>query len=176
MAVVVAAPAIFFNLYVVHDYYFIAIYPAMSALLAMGLCELSALRFARRVSVAWVAAIGGVAVLFVALCGQVGASYLRQFAQPAPVPSLAAALNAETKPSDLVLTVGCDWDPLLLYVADRRGLMIRTEDPALRPTASEVTAYPVVVACGVDPNRYLPPGFVAKPTQTPKIFRISRTA
>ena len=173
--VVLCAVMLFFNLYLVHDYYYIALYPATCGLLAMGVGELSGLRVARRTSVRMVGAIGTVAVLLLALTNQVGASELRQFAQSGEVPALSIALDEATAPTENVLTVGCDWDPLLLYFADRKGLMIRVDDPRLYPTTDSIRDYPVVVTCGPDPNRYLPAGYEATATRWSDIYRVTST-
>jgi hypothetical protein len=175
MAVVLLAVSIFFNLYVVHEYYFIAIFPATCALLAIGVCELSGLRIAKRARLGLVGAIGTVALVLLSLVGKTGAGELRQFAQPTEPPALAVSLNHATAPSENVLVVGCDWDPMTLYFADRKGLMVRVDDPRLYPTADTIRDYPVVVTCGPDPNRYLPTGYAATPTPWTYIYRVIPT-
>jgi hypothetical protein len=37
-------------------------------------------------------------------------------------------IRAATNANDLILVVGCDWNPTTLYFADRRGLMLRNND------------------------------------------------
>ena len=115
---------VFFNLYVVHQYYSAAITPAV----AMFLGAAAAFLFASRARWSKVALVGGIATIVVAWVALTGywRPGFRKVADPHGVLPLARQISAETDPSQLVAIVGRDWSPEILYYARRRGLMVPT--------------------------------------------------
>jgi hypothetical protein len=174
IAVAVSAPLLFFNLYVVHTYYLIAIYPALVAIIAIGgvwavrLIPGSAVQ--RRL--VGILAIG--LLLFSTVISDGGRGDVAQFAQPQLRPALSSLLLDQTEPDDLIVIVGCDWDPVFLYYADRKGVMFRDADSGTFWTTNKVTDYKYLYNCRADlkPNIYLPSGYFADPTDSPNFYRI----
>jgi 4-amino-4-deoxy-L-arabinose transferase-like glycosyltransferase len=120
----------FTNLYQAHDYYLIAVSPGLAALFGVG----AGAAMARFEPVR-----ERVAVLVLALVWAVGGLWLQHWywgpiydrvSDPGGYRSLANELAAVTKPNDLVLTEGLDWNPAVFYYARRRGLMLRPADPS----------------------------------------------
>jgi hypothetical protein len=114
---------VFFNLYMVHDYYSAAIAPAAAAIVGAGVAGLAGSRrlVARAaLAAAVVAFVAGVAIhadYFLPLYGRNPIS--------SPVLRLADQIARETEPDQPVTIIGQDWSPALLYYADRRGHMVR---------------------------------------------------
>ena len=123
VAVPVAAIGTFFNLYVVHDYYLLAVYPAVVLVVAAGVAGTARLVPHRTTSVAVGLALT-LAVAVLAWDSAMGRSYHANLVTSRPVPPLTQELVDMTSPADGIILVGCDWDPSWLYQADRRGLMI----------------------------------------------------
>jgi 4-amino-4-deoxy-L-arabinose transferase-like glycosyltransferase len=124
MAVAFAAPVlVFFNLYVVHDYYSAAIAAPAAAIVGAGVSGLAGSRH----QVARLAL--GVAVVAFAVVGAVNLEYVLPIYGRPPISTavldLADQVAAETLPDQPVAIIERDWDPSLLYYADRRGSMVR---------------------------------------------------
>ncbi len=132
----------FFNLYRVHDYYLIAITPALAAILALGISTL----------VGWIRIPGrwqGIGLVVVTLLWLgLNLTFTQFYWTPAyqafdrPGPSLE--IGARTAPGDYAMVhlgegadstlsrcsnwrYSCDtatWSPVFLYYADRRGMML----------------------------------------------------
>ena len=92
----------------------------------------------------------------------------------APDPDAASLrLRAATKPYDLIIIVGCDWNPATLFFADRRGLMLR--DHSVNPWSREnINDYHYVFSCdpSLNAERYLPAGYRLILQQTPGLWRV----
>jgi hypothetical protein len=114
----------FFNLYVVHDYYLCAVYPAVILVVAAALSGL-ARSTPDRVGMI-ITGIGVLGVLGMAWVSPQGQLYEANVRSRPVVPALSREISAETSRSAGIVVVGCDWDPTFLYYADRRGLMLRT--------------------------------------------------
>ncbi len=124
MGIALVAPIIvFFNLYVAHDYYTIAITAAAAAMFGAAAAQVASWRsrWARRVLIG-----AGLTWLLVALL-RVG--YWAPMYQPVVDPDaalpLAAQIERETEPDRLVAILGRDWSPEILYYAHRWGWMVR---------------------------------------------------
>jgi 4-amino-4-deoxy-L-arabinose transferase-like glycosyltransferase len=126
-----AAPlAVFFNLYVVHDYYSAAIAPAAAAIVG---CGVAALARVVRPGGGWkaVAASALLTLGAVTFVGNVAThwSYAAPIFGDPPISTaqldLGAQIAAETRPDQLVAIIAHDWDPALLFYAGRRGFMVR---------------------------------------------------
>lgn len=115
----VSGQLIFSNLYFVHSYYFYASGVFLVAALGFVISELlNHPSFGIRTR--W-----GVTMVVLGL--QIGA-YARTYRdfqrKNIPVPESVAVLNAITKPDDMVVILGQDWDCSFAYYARRRALML----------------------------------------------------
>lgn len=119
-------PLVFTNLYFIHDYYLVALTPALAALIGLGAGYVWTTLRGHRLAVL-------VPVLGVALvCGSlyIGREYRRGFAggiEDPRVSVLAHEIESRTEPDDLVAIVGLEWTPAVLYYAHRRGHMVREQ-------------------------------------------------
>ena len=134
MAVPLSAVGIFFNLYVVHDYYLAAIAPALAAFQAIGIVGLCRLRLNQgdgskwtktlsdpdRLPGAWLASV---AVITVVLSGATS-YWLLPFQVISRHPAGTEELFNWTAKNDLIIVNGMDWDPHLLFYAHRTGVML----------------------------------------------------
>ena len=113
---------VFMNLYVAHDYYFVAVSPAVAALVGLGagkLWSVAAASLAR----------GGAAARRGALAGRtvdLKAAYWSRIDGDSTDPTSCRSLarSIDTAAGDLVGVVGQDWSPAVLYYAHRRGHMV----------------------------------------------------
>jgi hypothetical protein len=116
--------AVFFNLYVVHDYYLAAITPALAAFLGLGAATVWEYQSRRSYRVLLTLA----ALSAAALWGVQSRGYWTPIYQSVSDPShalpLARELSASSRPDDLVVVAGRDWSPDVLYYARRSGLML----------------------------------------------------
>jgi hypothetical protein len=117
--VTVLGPAIFFNLYVVHDYYLAAVSPAVAAVLGLGVTTALESRY-RLVAGAAVFAVAVLSLL--AVRSYWGAAY-RTINVAHAFPAVPE-LRANTTPDDLIVVEGYDWSPEILFEAQRRGQML----------------------------------------------------
>lgn len=113
---------VFFNLYVVHDYYAIAVSGSVAALVGLGVAGLPLIgRWLRGLLLA------GATLAWVATVGLQNPYWLRIYdptADPEGVLPLAAQIERETTPGQPVAIVDRDWTPSILYYAHRWGWMI----------------------------------------------------
>ena len=147
LATAVLPIVVFFNLYLIHDYYLVAVSPAIAmvqGVLVAYLLKPLAKPVVRRAFVVGVAAFTVVSLLATR-------SYFWGFAYADPgdtdaILAEAAEVDAHSQPTDLVMTEGRDWSPSVLYFARREGLAVpnwlgrddRTDliDPSLYHVAS----------------------------------------
>lgn len=114
-------PAVFFNIYQ-HDYYFLALVPAMTTLSAWVIVECSKLV---KGVVPAVGAFGLTIVLIATLWTSFwGAKDLYSTFVSPPINLEAIELAKSTSADAQIIVAGCDWNPTLLYYADRKGLML----------------------------------------------------
>jgi hypothetical protein len=127
LATLLLGPLVFTNLYLVHDYYWMAVGPAAAILIG----EVASRAFRLRSSV-WRGASIGILVGLFALSFHVYPRWFLMLRPGAGVALLdrAAQIRAATTPSDLIAIDGYGWSPELLFYADRRGYM---EDPRVPP-------------------------------------------
>lgn len=174
----ISAPLVLFYLYAVHSYYWIAIFPAFVILCALGIVTMAArLQPAGRLGAGVVAALAGLLVVTAAVL-PLGSSETSQFMHDNAPPVLAADLARRTSPLEEVLVIGCDWDPTLLYAADRQGFMVRGAESASLPPADSLSRYRVLVRCSLslNPDDYLPRGWHSTPTDDPHFYTIARAS
>jgi len=135
LIVFISGPALFTNLYFVHDYYWTAVLPAFLFVLAAGLEVLPSAWMKSsndsikqssifRVSVS-------VAIVVASWFTPYGMRHFDVFAKEGSVAysddDIAIAVEAittNTEPDDKIIIIGADWNPQILYFSDRKGLMI----------------------------------------------------
>jgi hypothetical protein len=118
------APLVFFNLYVVHDYYFMAVlFPAV--------LSFSYLLHGAQKKFLW--NTNNISMFFVILIFLLPSwiftvqnrDYGALIKSPrSDVPSISTEIKENTLSSDRILVVGCDWDPTVLFYADRYGIAV----------------------------------------------------
>lgn len=122
---------VFMNLYVAHDYYLVAVSPAVAALVGLGAGKLWFVLRPR-----WlVAALPLVAVALAWGTLELKADYWSRIdgaANDALVMPFAREIASHTGAGDPIAVVGLDWSPAVLYYAHRRGHMVteQTQDVA----------------------------------------------
>jgi hypothetical protein len=171
--VAASAPLVFFNLYVVHSYYLIAIYPAIVAAMAIGFVWLFRVLPVRAWQRATLAALAAVLLLAGTALTPNGHVDLAQWASGNPRPALSSLLLDQTERDDLIVMIGCDWDPTFLYYGERTGLMFRGSDAGDTWTTQDVRDYGFLFNCQdgtLDPADYLPPGTTTEATSSAGFF------
>lgn len=114
----VAGIAAFPVQYEIHDYYTAAWTPAFALLVGLGVARLRGIVAGRSVFLVGVAAAIVAAPTFVVPSGWVLG---RSVGQNLPLRAVAAEIRSATTPGSVVGVVGKDWDPSVLYLADRPG-------------------------------------------------------
>ena len=116
------SPLTYFNLYVVHDYYFLAVlFPSLLAL-AM-LLKFTLDRYVFRTDVySFISCI----LIFLAP-SWIFVIQNRDYkslinSDRSIIPPLSSEINKFTNFDDRIFVVGCDWDPTVLFYADRYGI------------------------------------------------------
>ncbi len=132
LVVAYAAPiVVLLNLYERHDYYSVAVAPAAAGIVGAGVAGLAGSRrlLARSALLAAVIVFAAGVVLH--------AGYASPIYGHPPIwlglLRLSDQIARETRPDQPVAIIGRDWNPALLYHADRRGHMVR--DPVWPPGA-----------------------------------------
>lgn len=120
LAIALAGPLVFTNLYYVHDYYLFANGVFFLLLLALPLQ-----RVFENPSFPLAARLG---VVILALAAQI-AGYLEIYREPQTrakggPPDLALAMERATNPDDIILGLGMNWDATMPYYSHRRAMMI----------------------------------------------------
>lgn len=174
LAVIVSGPLVFFNLYIVHSYYLIAIYPAIVTAVAIGIVwltrNLPGMKWQR-----WTAGAVLVGLLFVwTATSPNGRMNLAQFVVSQSTPALSNLLLDQTQPGDQIVIIGCDWDPTFLYYAERAGVMFRGSDSGRFWSTEDVGDYAWLFNCRSDltVSDYLPTSVEAMPTEFGGLYSI----
>ena len=162
--VLCSAPLIFNGLYLTHDYYFIAVYPAFVILCATGLVTIGAAiqRSSSSRGTPGLTVAAAMAVCIMSWTSPEGVENMnmlltRQRAGVMEYPEISDNVG----PDQHLIVIGQDWDPTLLYVVDRKGLMLRPNGS--RPEEGELgTFYEFVYWAEPDPTaeqwaEYFPP-------------------
>ena len=177
LCVAALAPVlIFFNLFAVHSYYLIAIYPILASLCALGptiLWERSRQRTGVRVVSAALIAL----LLAGTAATPLGRSDVQDLATGTSPPRLALDLRKVTPPDAKIVTVGCDWDPQTFYFAHRAGLMVRALDRrSVRAIwrQNDVRRYTYLARCDDHASiaDFLPRGARWIPTSVNEVYRL----
>lgn len=114
----------FWNLYAVHDYYLAAVAPAVALGVGAGLAAVAREWAPQR--------IGAALAVTLLVWGVITTLMHREYATTAfravVPPAASAEIQASTAPNEHVVLSGYDWDPTVLYYADRRGFMVRGDE------------------------------------------------
>jgi hypothetical protein len=153
------APLIFFNLFFVHDYYFLAIlFPSIFATsLLIKLLLPKVVQIPKRSTALHLAILLLIPTWFLDIPGHDYKAWLRNDRNT--VPELSLEIASETLKNDRILVIGCDWNPTILYYADRYGIaapnwIASTDDAINFVTKNRLVDSPRFIAiCG----DYLPP-------------------
>ena len=116
---------VFFNLYVVQEYYLAAVTPAVAAVLGYSLDGV--IRYWRPAQLRAVIAVGILAALGTAIVAQrdfLGPIYTNHVADPANILPQAREIDAGTNAQSLIVFDGLSWSPAVPYYARRRGIML----------------------------------------------------
>ena len=139
-AALVAVPIInilvFWNLYVVHDYYLVAASPVLAAVTGFGFARAWHAIDQARPRGLLVALLGTWMVALVVLLPIVSTLPYKRFSVDKDHPDAREAARL-TLSTDLVAFDGYGWDPTVPYHSRRAGRMIRSE-PAERLTANQL--------------------------------------
>ena len=133
--VVVLAPVVFFNLYVVHDYYLAAIAPALAALVGLVVAQVW------RIVTAWLPGRSGLLVAGVLVVAWFGwllwpaSSYVDRMYHPVADPYVEAAseVSGLTPSGAPIVVLGEAWNPTMPYYAGRSAFMYTKQigDPSV---------------------------------------------
>jgi Dolichyl-phosphate-mannose-protein mannosyltransferase len=146
IAITAAGPIlVFFNLYVVHDYYSIAASGSIAALVGVGVAGLSLVRAWLRGLLLLGATLAWAGVWFMQM--PYWTPMYERATDPEGILPLAAQIQRETSPDQRVAIVGRDWTPAILYYADRWGWMVtERESPPVDLAALEAAGF-VIYRC-----------------------------
>ena len=152
----ISAPLIFFNLYQYHDYYLISIYPALIGLVSIILTPFIIL-LRERTNRNAIIYFPIIITILLTYTSQLGLSYLTDFRTDYGIPSDSILISEQTEVTSNIVVIGCDWDPTLLFFADRKGLMLtpgRFDSANL--TNDLITQFEYVFFCGEQDLSLLP--------------------
>jgi len=116
---------VFFNLYVVQEYYLAAVTPAVAAVLGYALDGI--IRYWRPAPLRVVTVLAILASLGSAIVAQrnfLAPIYTNHVADPENVLPQAREIDAGTNAQDLIVFDGLTWSPAVPYYARRRGMML----------------------------------------------------
>ncbi|MDB4474854.1 hypothetical protein N9023_07585, partial [Opitutaceae bacterium] len=116
----ITGPLAFANLYYVHNYYFIAVAPALAIAVGLGVVSLSRMLMSKRWGkILITAGLTGI------ICLQAHA-FLNGFGHgqtlDRPLPEFGKLLREISTPRDNIAIIGREWDPLLTYTTNRKML------------------------------------------------------
>lgn len=117
------AVGVFFNLYVVHDYYLNAVYPALVSMIAIALVFVQNLISGARSRIGFIS-VATVGILAIAWTTPEGAKLAEIARNATYTPAISKVIQEVVPEGQGVLISGCDWDPTPLYYAERKGIML----------------------------------------------------
>ena len=130
LSLVAAVPLLLFNLYAIHDYYWVAVAPMIAIGIGLGTEWLLAHRGRRWVRRAMV----GLAGAWVATVIGTSASWSIIYGTPEEegrAVAMATFIHDNSQPDDWVVLRGVGWNSTFLYYARRQGLAVPSADPNL---------------------------------------------
>jgi hypothetical protein len=173
LAVAVFSPLVFLNLYYVHNYYLIAVLPALAASVALGI---TAVAERMPADASRVVAAGTALVLVGSAVTPIGWNEVRQW-WISPVPNeTIMGIREVTPPDSLIVVVGCTIDPQTLYLSDRRGMNFPGTDSQGMWSREDIDDYDFLFSCDptIDTESYLPDDRGLEPTSVAGLSRIVR--
>lgn len=130
LALIPLMPLVLFNLYAIHDYYWVAVAPMVAVGIGLGfqwLADHFDRRWVKRVAVglvgAWIATIIGMTSTWTIIYGTP--------AEEDGAMRIASFIREHSEPDDWVVLKGWGWNSTFLYYAARRGLAVPEENPIL---------------------------------------------
>lgn len=174
-----AGPLVFFNLYVVHNYYLCAVFPAITVFAALGIDGVARLVRDRPRAATAIAALATFFVLFCTASDRLGVRDIQQWEHKPPAPAQAAMLKAHTGPDEPIIFIKCDWSPVIPYYSERNAVMFTgAKDPGYWAQATDADKYHWLYSCkpNADPKPYLPPGTQATKADEPGLWHVVRKA
>jgi 4-amino-4-deoxy-L-arabinose transferase-like glycosyltransferase len=121
-------PLIFFNLYAVHSYYLMSVYPLLIAALALSIWIIFKSKVITELplvaNASLVAALVGFQIFTIFNTYEARQDLSTSLHVNRNTPQLSKLLQETTQPGDLIVLLGCDWDPSVLYYARREGVML----------------------------------------------------
>lgn len=128
IAVTLVGPILaFFNLYVQHDYYALAVSASAAACIGLGFAELGSAS-ARSMRVIRPLAVALTAGVWIGVAGYWAPMYAGAVIDPEGVLPLATQIENETNPNQPVAILGRWYSPTILYYAHRWGYMLPEPD------------------------------------------------
>ena len=126
-----SGPFVFTNLYFVHDYYWTAVLPAFLIVIAASLDALDDLAktFYAKTQIFVFQSLLVLGLVVASWFSTYGAGHFKVFVNPGSefywnFEAKASSIKNFTNIDDKIIVIGADWDPSILYFANRRGLMI----------------------------------------------------
>jgi hypothetical protein len=179
LLVAISAPLVFLNLYYVHTYYLIAVYPALVTVMAIGVVWAAQLLTGMRWQRIATAAVAVVAIFVTTLSSPDARDDITGLIHGKPVPALSIGIRDFTPRNARLIMIGCDWNPTVLYYAEREGVMFRDPTPGSFWKTERIADYPFLFSCAdrrLNPAQWLPPGYKAVAERTPGLYRVVRKA
>lgn len=176
----IIGPLIFVNLFWVHNYYSIAVYPPLT--MTLGAAAVASAQVFRGFARSLVLTCAVLVILLSAWLTEMGQGYLWLMRSPATLPEPAQAISRVVPEDSVVLLVNCSWSSAVPYYADRRALMAGNPGPwpldenyALQ---SNITHAAICGSVGdneiAELNRLLPIGWSAQEVQD-SVFELARS-
>jgi hypothetical protein len=123
---IIAGPITFFNLFVVHDYYYLEVIPLLALCLGLIIPGILGYFFSNRQDRALALTVVLLVFVFFSWSFKINGSNYGKIltADRNKNPQIVREIAENTNPQDMVVVLGCDWDPSILYEADRKGLAV----------------------------------------------------
>ncbi len=151
-------PIVFFNLYVVHDYYLVAIYPFLVLALTVAI-DVAAKKLASPGQAFKVMITSAFLVFLSTFISPLGSSYMNNYNLSETTPEISSIIAQNTESNEKIIMIGCDWDPTYLYFADRKGLMLMKSRYDQNAVSKEAwRAYQFIYLCNGTLEGNLPNG------------------
>lgn len=176
LLVAVSAPLVFLNLYSVHTYYLVAIYPALASAMAVSIVWLVRLLPGIRWQHVLVTGVALIGLASTFLASPAARSDIAGLVRGQAVPGASTEIQANTPRDAKIIMIGCDWDPTLLYYAHREGVMFRSAPPEKFWQSEQIGDYPFMFSCNaaLDPAQWLPEGHMAVPGNAKGLYMVVR--
>jgi hypothetical protein len=173
--VAISAPLVFLNLYYIHAYYLIAVYPALVAVMAIGIVWAARLLPGVHWQRIATAAVAVVAIFVTILSYPEARGDMAGLMHGKPIPAGSIGIRDNTPANSRIIMIGCDWDPTLMYYAEREGVMFRDRTPGSFWQTERIADYSFVYSCedrALNPEQWLPAGYAAVAESTPGLYRV----